>query len=343
MSRIRILFLFATTMALAVAFAACGGSSNSGSSDVPPMKVLNQTFSGKNSIDSGKVDGTLKIEAGGDQGGNFDINVSGPFDNNGSGDAKLDLTAKASGDAQGRSFDVEAGAIFTGDAGYISYQGNDYSLSAQQYASLTKALGQSSSQNNSSQNNLPGLKQSLGDLKNEGETEVDGTNTIHISGSIDPQKLSEAIKSAIGQGAAGGASQAQLQQLQGALPVLENLSKSIKDASFDVYSGVDDHILRKLDFNLDVAPPSGSETTINLELNLSDVNQPQTISAPSNAQPLDNLLRQVAPLLGGIGAQAAGGGSAGTPAIPSGGTNSATLKCLQNATTAAQVQACASQ
>ena len=62
MSRIRILFLLATTMALAVAFAACGGSSDSGSSDVPPKKVLNQTFSGKNSIDSGKVDATLKIE-----------------------------------------------------------------------------------------------------------------------------------------------------------------------------------------------------------------------------------------------------------------------------------------
>ncbi len=329
-------------MALAVAFAACGGSSDSGSSDVPPKKVLDQTFSSKNSIDSAKVDATLKIGASGDQGGNFQINLSGPFDDNGSGDAKLDMTAKASGDLQGRSFDVEAGAIFTGDAGYINYQGTNYALSPDQYASLTKALGQSSSQNSSNRGTLPGLKQSLGDLTNEGETEVDGTNTIHVSGKIDPKKLSDAIKSAIGQGAASGTSQGQLQQLQGALPQLEKVSEAIKDASFDVYSGVDDHLLRKLDFNLDVAPAGGNEVTVNLDLNLSDVNKPQTISKPGSSEPLDNLLRQVAPLLGGLGAQAGGSGT-GTPAAPSGGANSATLQCLQNATTAAEVQACASQ
>ena len=81
--------------------------------------------------------------------------------------------------------------------------------------------------------------------------------------------------------------------------------------------------------------------TVNLDLNLSDVNKPQTISKPSSSEPLDNLLRQVAPLLGGLSAQA--GGGTGVPAAPSGGANSATLQCLQNATTAAEVQACASQ
>ncbi len=54
-------------------------------------------------------------------------------------------------------------------------------------------------------------------------------------------------------------------------------------------------------------PASGNEVTINLDLNLSDVNKPQTISTPSSSQPLDNLLRQVAPLLGGLSAQAGGG------------------------------------
>ena len=62
MSRIRILFLLATSLAVAAAFAACGGSSDSGSSDVPPQKVLDQTFSSKSSIDSGKMDASLKVE-----------------------------------------------------------------------------------------------------------------------------------------------------------------------------------------------------------------------------------------------------------------------------------------
>ena len=352
MSRLRIFILLAATMALGVAFAACGGSSDSGSSDVPPQKVLDQTFSGKSTIDSGKIDASLKIEASGDQSGNFDIGVSGPFDSSGSGDPKLDITAKVTGDVSGQSLDFEAGAIATGDAAYINYQGTDYELSSQQYASLSKALKQSSTKSgNQSQGNLPGFKDSLGDLTNEGETEVAGANTIHVSGNVDPAKLSDAVKSAIDQGAASGVPQAQLQQLQAAIPQLDKVSSSIKEASFDVYSGVDDHLLRKLDFNLDVAPPSGSEVKITFDLTLSDVNQPQTVSAPSNAQPLDNLLKQLAPFLGGLGATVPGastggagaGGSSSTPAVPSGGANSAMLECLQNATTAAEVQACAAQ
>ena len=49
------------------------------------------------------MDASLKIEASGEQSGNFQIDVSGPFDDNGSGDAKLDLTAKGSGDIAGQS------------------------------------------------------------------------------------------------------------------------------------------------------------------------------------------------------------------------------------------------
>jgi hypothetical protein len=351
LSRIRILFLLAMTLAIAAAFAACGGSSDS-SSDVPPQKVLDQTFSDKNTIKSGTMDASLKIEASGDQSGNFQVDVSGPFDGNGSGDAKLDLTVKGSGDIAGQSVDFEAGAIFTGDAGYISWKGTDYKLSSKQYSSLSSSLQSSSQTKDQNQGNLPGLRDSLRDLTNEGETDVEGTNTIHVSGNVDPAKLSEAIRSAIKQGVGSGASQAQLQQLQGALPQLDQVSDSIKEASFDIYSGVDDHLLRKLDFNLDVAPRKGGEVKLTFDLTLSGVNEPQTVSAPSSSEPFDNLLRQAAPLLGALQGQVqaappstssgAGGGTA-TPAAPTGGANAAMLKCLQNATTAAEVQACASQ
>jgi hypothetical protein len=350
LSRIRTLFLLATTLAIATAFAACGGSDDSGSSDVPPQKVLDQTFSEKNTINSGKIDASLNIEASGDESGNFEVKVSGPFDDNGSSDAKLDLTAKGSGDIAGQSVDFEAGAIFTGEAGYISWKGTDYELSSEQYSSLTSSLGSSSQSDSQDQGSFPGLKDSLGDLTNEGETEVAGANTIHVSGNVDPAKLSEAIRSAIEQGAGGGASRAQLQQLQGALPQLDQVSDSIKEASFDVYSGVDDHLLRKLDFNLEVAPRTGGEVKVAFDLTLSDVNEPQTVSAPGSSEPLNNLLREVAPLLGALQGQvpstapSTGSGSGTTtPAAPAGAPSAATLECLQNATTAAEVQACASQ
>jgi hypothetical protein len=344
LSRIRILFLLATSLAIAAAFAACGGSSDSGSSDVPPQKVLDQTFSGKSSIDSGKMDASLKVEASGNQDANFDIGLSGPFDSNGSGDAKFDLTAKGSGDAAGQNLDFEAGAIFTGNAGYIKWQGTNYELSSQQYSSLSTSFHQTTNQTKDQGQSLPGLKDSLVDLTNEGETEVDGTNTIHVSGSVDPTKLSDAIKSAIEQGTGGGATQAQLQQLQAALPQLDQAAEAIKEASFDVYSGVNDHLLRKLDFKLDVAPQTGGEVKLTFDLTLSDVNQPQNISAPSSSEPFNNLVKQIAPLLGALQAQAQPTApSTGGAAPPTSGPNAAMLQCLQNATTAAEVQACASQ
>ena len=342
MSRIRIFFLLATTLALATAFAACGGSSDSGSSDVPPQKVLDQTFSNKSTIDSGKMDASLKLEASGDQSGSFQLDLSGPFDSNGSGDAKFDLTAKGSGDVAGQSFDFEAGAIFTGDAGYINWQGTDYKLSSQQYASLSKSFHQSSSQSNRARATCPASRTPWATSPTRGRPRSRGPTRSTSPGNVDPTKLTDAIRSAIEQGAGGGASQAQLQQLQGALPQLDQVSKAIKDASFDVYSGVDDHLLRKLDFNLDVAPPAGGEVKITFDLTLSDVNKPQTVSAPSSSEPLDNLLRQVAPLLGALQGQAQAHGpehrrqrrDARRPLRRRRQRSDA--QCLQNATTAAR-------
>jgi hypothetical protein len=85
-----------------------------------------------------------------------------------------------------------------------------------------------------------------------------------------------------------------------------------------------------------------------LSLTISDVNEPQTISAPSGAQPLSGLLQQLGidpsrlggALRGGLG----GGGlpqSGGSPAPPSGGASQAYLQCLQQAQGAEAVQQCA--
>lgn len=346
MTRLRIFFALATSMTLVVAFAACGGGSSS--SDVNPQKVLDQTFSGKSSIDSAKVDASIRIEASGAQSGSFDISVSGPFDSSGPGVPKFDMTAKLSGDAGGQNLDFEGSVTSTGDAAYIGYQGTDYALSPQQFAGLQRAFGQTSPQTKS-QGTLPGLKNSLTDVTNEGEADVEGTNTIHVSGTVDPAKFGDAIKSAVAQGTASGATQAQLQQLQAAIPQLDQLQQSVKNATFDVYSGVDDQILRRIDFSAEIAPPGGDSVSIDFDLTLSGVNEPQTITAPTSSQPLDVLLQQLAPFLGGLGASSGVAPSTGiapstgsAPVAPS-GANSALLECLQSATTQAEIQACAGQ
>ena len=56
--------------------------------------------------------------------------------------------------------------------------------------------------------------------------------------------------------------------------------------------------MRRITAQLTIEPPAGSgsgpkEVDLNFDLTLSDVNQPQTIEAPSEAKPLNDLFRQL--------------------------------------------------
>ena len=159
---------------------------------------------------------------------------------------------------------------------------------------------------------------------------------------------------------------AQLDQAKGLL------ASAVKSAHVDLYVG-DDHIVRRITLQLTIVPPAGSgsgpkEVDLNFDLTLSDVNQPQTIEAPSEAKPLNDLFRQlgVNPLsllgnngglnLNGLsgagGAGGAGGigsllqgisgatGGTGGGSAPS-GMSQAYLNCIQGASTPADLQKCA--
>ncbi len=127
------------------------------------------------------------------------------------------------------------------------------------------------------------------------------------------------------------------------------IEAAVKDASIDVWSGTADHTLRKLTLALTVEPPNSSSGPrslgINLSIELTDLNQPQTIEAPATTRPLDELLGQVQGLLGGAlgGAGSLGGGSSGS----AGGASSQQLQaysaCIQRAgSNVAEAQKCAS-
>ena len=132
----------------------------------------------------------------------------------------------------------------------------------------------------------------LTNLSNEGDEEVGGTETIHIHGDadVDADRLRSGGSS---QRAPGGAAEA-VDPAQ-----LEQLKSAIEDASLDVYSGKDDRILRKLSLSLSIVPPEGasgatvSRVDVDLSVTVSDLNKPQTISAPPNAKPLSGLLGQL--------------------------------------------------
>ena len=345
MTRVRILFVFAALLALTAVFAACGSSSSGGSNSEDPQKVLDETFNPSQKIESADLDASLKLDVSGSQSASFDGSLSGPVDGHGNGVPKFDLTAKLSGSGAGQSIDFEGGITSTGDAMYVNYKGTDYQLDPTTYGFIKQAL-LSSQQQQSQQTGLSGFKDVLTNLKNEGTEDVAGQSSIHITGTVDVGKLVDAIKPLVGQAQALGAAGSSVPSAA----QLDQVKSLVKSATFDVYSDESSHLLTRLAGSIDLADPSGNGTaTISFDITLGGVNQPQTVEAPSNAKPIQELYNQIGfnpSMLGALGGL--GGTSGLTPAPSTGGSSGGgtsappqiNQQCLQQAKTAADLQKC---
>jgi hypothetical protein len=353
LSRIHAAVALVVALGAAGLIAACGGG---GGNSEDPHQVLTQTFSNPTSITSGQFKVNLDVESsGGDQPGKFEAALGGPFqgEHGKFPQFKVDADIKAEGGS--RSFSGSGGLISTGDRAFVNFQGTDYEVPQTLFDQFTTTFTQLQSQNQS-QGQGNGLLKSLGidpsswltGLKNEGTEDVEGTNSIHISGQADVPKLVADIKT-IAQNApqAAGLDAQQLSQLDG-------LTGIIKSADFDIFSGESDKILRELEANVELTPPSGtpgapSSVNVDFKLTFSDVNQTQSISAPSSSQPLSTLLQQFGinpdqiggALRGGIGSGGALPQSGGPPTPPSGSSSQAYLQCIQQAQGQAALQQCA--
>jgi hypothetical protein len=367
LSRFRLLFAFLAIFLLATALAACGGDDD-GSADEDPQKVLDQTFSGDNeSVDSGDFSFSINVEATGEDAGTFDAEVSGPFDTQGDETKvpKFDLSAKLDASSKEEDVNFDGGLISTGDAAYISYKGSDYEVEQDLFDRFKQSVEQGADQQQEDQQSSQALLDAFGiedptslltNLENEGTADVEGTETTHISGDLDVDRSIEALKEVLSNASALGALGGGTQDIPEP-EELDRVADSIKEASFDVYSGTDDDILRRLQIALDIEPPDDSGTLdLGLDFTLSGVNEEQTIEAPSGAKPFNQFLEEIGvdpSALGALGALGGGGGALGgasggggptTPALP-GSTPDADaaqkyLDCVSEANSAADLQAC---
>jgi hypothetical protein len=349
LTRVRTFFVFAALLALAAVFAACGSSSSGGSNNEDPQKVLDQTFNPNQKIESANLDASLKIDVSGSQSANFEGKLSGPVDGHGNGVPKFDLTASLSGDGGGQSINFDGGITSTGSEMFVNYKGTDYKLDPTTYGFIKQALLSSQQQNQQQrQSSLSAFKDVLTNLKNEGTEDVAGQTSIHITGTVDVGKLVDALTPLVAKaqalGAAGSSvpSAAQLQQIK----------SLVKSATFDVYSDESSHLLTRLSGSLDLEDPSGQGTAnISFDITLGGVNQPQTVSAPSNAKPIQELYSQLGfnpSMLGALGGLGGTSGITPAPAPSTGGSSGGgtsappqiNQQCLQQAKTAADLQKC---
>jgi hypothetical protein len=344
LSRFRIFALLATIAALATAFAACGGSS--GSNEDPQKVIDNASLEG---VKSANLDLSLGIKAEGEEGGDVNVALSGPFQSAGAGSLpQFALDAKASGTAKGEDIDFEGGLTLLSDRAFVNYKGTEYEVDPTTFGFVKSGFEQAEQEGGSEGNSADvtacqeaatGLK--VGDfvdnLTNEGSADVDGTSTTKVSGDLNAGAAIDALIKLT----ENPACSAQL-EAAGPLPIGElekakgELTTAVKKAHVDVYVG-DDDIIRKVAGEMTIEPKGSQSEKVEVEFDLSlgGVNEEQKISAPSGAKPLQDLFLKlgVNPIelleagssgegLGSLLEGVTGGGSSSAEGSSSGGSSS---------------------
>lgn len=363
MTRFRILALLVALTAMASTLAACGSSSDSGSSDEDPQKVVeNASLEG---VKSGNLDLSLHVKSEGKEGGDAEVELSGPFEAGAKGELpQLEMSAEASGSAKGEDLDFEGGLTVLTDRAFIDYEGSAYEIDPTTFGFVKSALEQAQQQEGSESGDITacqkaaeGIKfsQFAEELVNEGGVDVDGTSTTKVSGDVD---VSGGIDALI-QLTEDPACSSQL-EAAGPLPLGEieetkgELAKAVKNAHIDLYVG-DDDIVRKFAVELTIQPPEAGNEKVELELEmtLSGVNEEQSFSAPSDAKPLEALFkdagidpREIGQLLEGgveglLDRVGAGSGGLSLGGLSDGAARQEYTECLQGAETSAELQKCA--
>jgi hypothetical protein len=326
---------------LAAVVAACGSESGqSASSSTDVSQLLRDTFANLSKMKSADVGLQLRVDSPSAQGGPVTAEISGPFATTGEG--KLPRFAfNATLSAAGRSQRV--GATWTGEKAFITLQNTPYAVSdlvARQFAAgYQQALR--SNQAGKAKGGL--LLSSLGidftnwlkNARNAGTSQVGDAQAVQITGQADIPRMVDDLgrisQRAQSLGATGGAQVQQLSSQQ-----KQQLEQAIKSVHVQIYTGAQDRILRRLVLHAVLRPSQAKgDSTLDLDLQFTKVNQDQQIAAPANPKPFSQLLKVTGALNGGgLGGLLGAGGlshGSGSAKAPNGANVDRYAKCVEKA------------
>ena len=297
----------------AVLIAACGGSSGGGDED--PQQVLDETFASGEAkdVNSGVVEFVLDA-SGQSAGEDASVNVSfgGPFQDLGDGQLPgFDFSFDLAVNSPDQDVSFAGAATSTGDAGFLTFMGTTYEVDGEIFDAFKTGFEETQADpaggaDAASQLEELGIDPSnwLTNLTNEGTEDVEGTETIHISGDANIPAIIEDLQSA--------AAQAGDQAPEIPADQLAQIEDAVSEARIDVFTGADDRILRRLavTFAIDIpedVQEGGGNFSVDLSVTLSQLNEEQTITAPADSRPLSELLGTLGLLgLGGGGLDSLG-------------------------------------
>jgi hypothetical protein len=341
---------------VAVALAACGSSGSSGQA----TSLLRQTFSGKHTVNSGNVNVSLAINPAGSSTFKSPITLSfgGPFASLGTGKLpKSNFTVSVN--ALGRQGSL--GILSTGTAGYVTVSGKSYQLPAatfqqleSSFSSLTSSSGGGSGSGALAKLGIDPLHWLVHPTVVGNET-VAGASTTHIRAGINVAALLGDLNTFLGKAPSLGVSGLGKVPSSISPTTRQRIASEVRQPRFDVWTGTSDQTLRKMAISLTL-PVTGqlssllgglSSAQISLTMQYADLNQPQTITAPSSVAPYSQFQAKLQGFLSAI--QSTVGGSLGSTGSSSNGSSSSTsavgsyAQCLQKAgSNLAAAQKCAS-
>jgi hypothetical protein len=296
----------------ALTLAACGsdddkgGSSGGGGDTADARTLLRETFTGTKDVRSGRF--SLALRAGENGGEQIGVRLAGPFESQGA-DAYPKFDVSADVDAGGDQ--ISAGLVSTSDRLFVEFQDNAYEIPSEY---LEMARRQSGSEGRAVPK-LPDVDPQswVTDPKIVGDEEVAGTETTHISAGVDVRALLDSIDRVLAEVDRQGLSSAAGGQVPSSIPAdtRAQIERAVRDPRVDIWTGKDDKTIRKFELNTGVEPRAGRSGSLSLTFELSDLNEAQTITAPTNVRPIDELLAGLGGLLGssGLGGSGGGGGS----------------------------------
>jgi hypothetical protein len=303
----------------AVALASCGGGDDK--EDV--QDVLDKAFSTSLKSADLKVDASVQLKGSPGLDRPVRITATGPFRSNEAKLPSVDVELKVGTDGGGQT--VTTGFLSTGDRAFVKFQDVYYEQPASQVEKANRAIAQ----NKGERGSLRGLgldpRSWLGQAKDEGEEEVAGVKTRHVSGTLDVEavmrNLNEFVRKS-GTALGGATGQAAPKPLSA--EDISKVSDVVKDPTFHVYVGEDDDIIRRVAGKIEFDVPEENRESlggiqsgsIEFAVEFSDVNGDQEIEAPAHARPISSLTRSLG---GGGGLPGLGGGSQSTtPSAPDG-------------------------
>ncbi len=291
--KVSLLTLALLIMVGALALAGCGGSSRGAGSGASARSLLTDTFTGRHDINSGRLSASISVDPTGSRviTGPVSLSFSGPFQSRGGNQLPESDFTIAIG-FEGHT--GQLGILSTGTRGFVTLEGSAYALPAASFKQLeggVSAVGGSSGTGSALSDLGIHPQRWLTDPEVVGTARMGGADTDHIRGTLAIRPLLADLSKLLSKASTVSSSASALKPLSAAEQA--KIAGEVTHASFDLWTGTQDHTIRKLAVTATL-PVNGSLRTelggmtsakLSFGLSYSGIGQPETITAPSSSKP----------------------------------------------------------